>query len=174
LCEVALANQALQTLELLLSIAFVGAALLEDLDVVLSVLVVEGSSRFLCLLQAVSVGILELGGDGVESFDGAAGDVETAADGAVRAGVSVDELDEVLLGAGTLVRERLGGALLEVLDGGVGLDALLFGDGLAVGRFGVDLRDQDAGLSCEVVGEGFPGRSQALAVYMPQLAICSQ
>lgn len=82
----------------------------------------------------------------------------------MRAGVGVDELDEVLLGAGSLVRQRLGGPLLEVLDGRVGLDALLFGEGFAGGGFGVDLGDQNARFGRKGVGKGFPDGGEALAV----------
>jgi hypothetical protein len=67
--------------------------------------------------------------------------------------IGVDELNKVLLGAGTFVWERLGGSFLEVLDGGVRLDALLFGEGLAVLSLGVDLSNEDACLGSEVVGE---------------------
>jgi hypothetical protein len=89
----------------------------------------------------------------------------------VSAGISVDELDKVVLGAGALVREWLRGALLEVFDGGVGLDALGFGGGLGVVSLGIDLGDQDAGLGGVVVGEGFPSGSEALAVCSFPLAL---
>lgn len=83
--------------------------------------------------------------------------------------IRVDELNKVLLGTGALIWQRLSGALLEVLDSRVGGDALFGGDGLAVLGFGIDLGDEDAGLECEVVGEGFPDGSEALAVYISPL-----
>ena len=81
------------------------------------------------------------------------------------ASVGVEEVDEVLLGAGASVWEGLSGSLGEVLDGGVGRDALLLSEGLGVLGFRVNLGDQNAGLGDEVVGEGFPDGSESLAVW---------
>jgi len=162
--KVALADQALEPLELLLGVSLVRGGLLEDLGVVLGVLVLESVGQLLRLLSAISICALELLNNGVEGFDGSAGRVKTAANSAVGASVGVEEVDEVLLGAATLVWESLGTALLEVLDGGVGLDALLGCEGLGVLGFGVDLGNQNAGLVDEVVGEGLPDGCESLAV----------
>jgi hypothetical protein len=80
------------------------------------------------------------------------------------AGVRVQEVDEVLLGAGAFVRVGLDAALLEVLDGGVGLDALFLCERFGVLGFGVDLCDQDVGLGSEVVGKSLPDGRERLAV----------
>jgi hypothetical protein len=162
--QVALSNQALEPLELLLGILFVCTNFREDLSVVLRVLVLEGSSQLQRLLGTVAVCAVKLLDDGVESFDGAAGGVKTAADSAVGASIGVQELDKVLLGAAALVGESLGAALLEVLDCGVGLDALLGCEGFGVLGFGIDLGDQDIRLTGEGVGEGLPDGGEGLAV----------
>ena len=117
--EVALADQALQTLGLLLGVVLVGANLLEDLDVVLGILVLQGRSESCGLLNTIAISRLELLDDGVESLDGATGGIETTADGAVGTGVLVEVLDERILGTGALVRSGLDGTLLEELDGRV-------------------------------------------------------
>lgn len=80
------------------------------------------------------------------------------------ASVGVEEVDEVLLRATALVWESLSATLLEVLDGGVGLYALVLCKGLGVLGFSVDLSDQDVRLVGEVVGEGLPDGSEGLAV----------
>jgi hypothetical protein len=162
--EVALADQTLQTLELLLGVALVGASLLEDLDVVLSVLVLEVSGDLLGLLDTITVGRLELGNNSLEGLDGATSGVETATNSAVGARVLVEVLDEGVLRAATLVQDRLGGALLEELDGRVRGNALLGGKGLCVLSLGINLGDQDVGLVDEVVGEGLPDGGEGLAV----------
>ena len=118
-CEIALCDQALQTRVLLLGITRVRANLLGDLDVVVRVLVLETFRSLLDLVVSGSVGTLGVGNNGVESFDGTTESVEATANSTVCASVRVEELDEVALAAGTLVWKRLGGALLEVLDGGV-------------------------------------------------------
>jgi hypothetical protein len=82
----------------------------------------------------------------------------------VGAGVGVQEVDEVLLGAGAFVWVGLDAALLEVLDGGVGLDALFLCERFGVLGFGVDLCDQDVGLGSEVVGKSLPDGRERLAV----------
>lgn len=101
----------------------------------------QRASKFLSLFSAIAVCALELLDDGVEGFDGAACGVETAAWSTVGAGVGVEEVDEVFLCAGAFVGERLGAALGEVFDGGVGLDALVLCEGFGVLGFGVDLGD---------------------------------
>ena len=163
--EVALGDQALQTLRLLLGVLLVGTGLLEDLDVVLSVLVLQSGGESSSLLNTVAVGRLEFLNDGVESLDGATGGIKTAANSAVGAGVLVEVLDERILGTSALVRGGLEGTLLEELDGRVGGDALLLCKGLCVLGFGVDLGDKDVGLVDEGAGESLPDGSEGLAVW---------
>jgi hypothetical protein len=164
--EVSLADEALQPLELFLGVARVCAGLLEDLDVVLSVLILECLSELGRLVDTVGICALELFDNGVEGLDGAAGNVKTTTNSTVGAGVGVQEVDEVLLGAGAIVWGGLGAALLEVLDGGVGLNALLGCKGFGVLGFGVDLSDQDIGLVDEGVGKRLPDGGESLAVYI--------
>jgi hypothetical protein len=114
--KVALADQALQTLGLLLSVLLVGANLREGLDVVLGVLVLQGGGKGCGLLNTIAVGVLELLDNSVEGLDGATSGIKTTTDGAVGAGVLVEVLDERILGTGTLVRGGLERALLEELD----------------------------------------------------------
>ena len=117
--EVALADQALQTLRLLLGVLLVGTDLLEGLDVVLGVLVLQGRCEGCGLLDTFAVGVLELLNDSVEGLDSATSGIETAANSTVGAGVLVQVLDESILGTGALVGSRLKRALLEELDGRV-------------------------------------------------------
>jgi hypothetical protein len=84
----------------------------------------------------------------------------------VCASVCVKELDEILLGATTLVWERVGGALGKIFDGGVGRNALILGESLGVLGLGVDLCDEDGGFGDEIGGEGFPDWGERLAVYI--------
>lgn len=163
--ETTLSNKTLQPLKLLLRVSRVLASLLKHLGIVLCVLVLKRAGQLLRLLDAIGPCALELLDDCVESIDSAASRVETAAGSAVGACVCVEEVDEVLLGAGALVGEGLAAALLEVLDGGVGLDALVLCESFGVLGFGIDLCDEDGGLSGEVVGEGLPDGSKRLAVY---------
>ena len=76
----------------------------------------------------------------------------------------VDELDKGLLRSCTGVRLGLGGALGEELDCRETGNTLFLGEGAGVLSLGVDLGDNNAGLKGEVLGEGFPGRSEGLAV----------
>jgi hypothetical protein len=163
-CEVALGDQALQTLRLLLRVVLVGTNLLEDLDVVLGVLVLQSSGKGSSLLNAVAVGRLELLNNCVERLDGATGGIETAANSAVGTGVLVEVLDERVLGTSALVRSGLKGTLLEELDGRVRGDALLLCESLCVLGFGVNLGDKDVGLVNESVGESLPDGGEGLAV----------
>jgi len=101
--QVALADQALQTLGLLLSILLVGASLLEDLDVVLSVLVLQSRREGCGLLNTIAISVLELLNDSVKGLDGATSGIQTTADGAMSAGVLVEELNESILRTGTLI-----------------------------------------------------------------------
>lgn len=91
----------------------------------------------------------------------------------MRAGLGVEELGEVGLGAAAGVDLALGGA------GGVELDGREAGDGLGgaegLGGLGVavDLCNQDVGLGLEGLGEGFPGGSEVLAVCSGDLALAA-
>lgn len=107
-CKVALADEALQTVGLLLSVFLVRANLLEDLDVVLGVLVLQGCGEGSSLFDAVTVGRLELGDDGVERLDSATCGIKTTADGSVGAGVAVEVLNESILRTGALVGSGFG------------------------------------------------------------------
>ncbi len=171
--QVSLADKALQTLGLLLSVVLVGANLLEDLEIVLGVLILQCSSEGSSLFDTVSIGGLELGHNSIESLDGAASGIETTADSTVGAGMLVEELNESIFRASALVWAGLGRALLEELDGGVRGDALLLCKGLGVLGFGIDLSNQDVGLVDEGVGESFPGGGKRLAVWVA-LAIVLQ
>lgn len=162
--QVTLGDQTLQTGELVRSVSLVGTELFKGPDVVLCVLVLQGRSDGLGLLGSVGPRALELLNDAVEGLDGATSGVKTTTNGTVGASVGVEEVDEVLLGAGASVWEGLGGTLGEVLDGGVGRDALLLSESLGVFSFSVNLGDQDAGLRDKVVGEGFPDGGEGLAV----------
>lgn len=48
---------------------------------------------------------------------------------------------------------------------------MLLSEGLGVLSFGVDLGDDNVGLEGEVVGEGFPGRSEGLAVFWKRVML---
>lgn len=87
------------------------------------------------------------------------------------AGLLVDVVEEILLVAAAFVVDGLLAAGGEVLDGRVGRDTILLGDSLALGRVGVDLGDQDVGVSREVGGDRLPCRSELLAVCDPLLAL---
>jgi hypothetical protein len=163
--KVALADQALQALVLLLGVLLVGANLREGLDVVLGVLVLQGGGKSCGLLDTIAVGVLELLDNSVEGLDGATSGIKTATDGAVGAGVLVEILDERVLGTGTLVRGGLERALLEELDCRVRRDALLLGKSLRILSFGIDLGDQDVGLVNESIGKSLPDGSEGLAVW---------
>jgi hypothetical protein len=76
----------------------------------------------------------------------------------------VDELDKGLLRSWAGVRLGLSGALGEELDCREAGNTLFLGEGAGVLGFGVDLGDNNTGLKGEVLGEGFPGRSEGLAV----------
>lgn len=162
--QTALLEHALQTTDLLVDVALIGADLLKHLDVVVLVLALSALSCLLGLLDALVPGALELLDDLVQGLDGAAGGVEAAAGRAVGARLLVEERNESRLGAAAIVVDRLGAALGEELDGRVRLDALVLRGSLGVGGFGVDLADDDVGLELEVLGEGFPDGGEALAV----------
>jgi hypothetical protein len=83
------------------------------------ILVLETLGQLLRLLGAIAVRALELLQDRAEGLNGAARGIETAADRTVRARVCVEEVNEVFLAAGAVVRACLGGSLLEVFDGRV-------------------------------------------------------
>lgn len=155
-----------QTSKLLLSISLVLAKLLRNLNIVLRVLVLQTLHALLNFhnkaLEVARGNILS--NKRVDLGNSTSLLIKTAADSTVSTGLLVQEVNEGLLGASTLVRLGLLGALGEELDGGVAGDALFSGKGLGVLGFGVDLGNDDVGLEDEVVGEGFPGRGKALAV----------
>lgn len=163
--KVALSNKSLQPLVLLLSIALVLAALLEHLDVVLSIFVLEAFRSLLCLFKSASISTLGLGNNGIERFNGTTNGIETTADSAVRSSIRVEEFDEIGFSASAIVRKSLGGALLEVLDRGVRRDTLVLSESLAVLSFGIHLGNNDIGFVGESVGELLPDRLEVLAVY---------
>lgn len=80
------------------------------------------------------------------------------------AGLFVDVGDEGLLAAAAIVVDGLLAASGEELDGGVGLDAVLRGDGLAVGSLGIDLGNDDILLVDKVGGDRVPDGGELLAV----------
>ena len=86
------------------------------------------------------------------------------------AGLLVDVLDEGVLGTATLVRNAVLAAGREELDGRVRADALLLGDGLAVGRLGINLGDDDILIVVKVVSKSLPRGGEVLAVLISQLA----
>lgn len=106
----------MQTLELLLNISLVLAALLKDLNIVLSILVFQARCSLLRLLNSSGISSLEFCDNGVENFDGATSGIKATTGSTMRTSISVDERNKVCLRTGALVGERLGGALLEVLD----------------------------------------------------------
>lgn len=81
------------------------------------------------------------------------------------ASFGVDECNEGRLRAGALVVLGFLGALGEELDSGVTGDTLLSGEGLCVLGFGINLGDDNIGFKDKGVGNRFPGRSEALAIY---------
>ncbi|THW90286.1 tRNA pseudouridine synthase B [Aureobasidium pullulans] len=165
-CEATLLEQVVESLGLLLDVSRVLGKLVEDLDVVLSVSVLDvlrsGQNLLLNGLKSTTAGIL--GDEAVESGDGASSDVKTTTNGTVSTGLLVEVLDKGLLGTSTLIGDRLLGTLGEELDGRVALDALVLSSGLCVLGFGVNLGDEDVGFVGEGVGELLPDRSKSLAV----------
>lgn len=169
--QATLLQDAVQTGQLLGDVVAVLAQLVEHADVVLGVLelglLLQARGLLLRLLEGVGQwgrGAAELVDDGVERLDGARVRVQAAADGAVRAGLLVQERDEVRLAAATTVGLGLLGAGGEVLDGRVGADALRLGGSLAVIGLGIDLGNQDIGLVLVVLGELLPCGNELLAV----------
>lgn len=152
--------------ELLDSVALVLAQLLRGLNIVLSVLVWQTLGGLLNLSHQL-IELLRrdiLSNNLVQNGDGACQAVKTATDGTVGTSLLVDELDKGLLGASAGVRLSLGRALREELDGRESGNTLFLAQGTGVLSFSVDLGDNNVGLEGEVVGEGFPGRSEGLAV----------
>lgn len=166
-----LAEDALETGELLGRPPLVILELLEHPDIVLGVLLLGGigqrSSLLLDLLSHLRKGRAagELGNNVIERGDGAGSGVETTADDAVGACLLIDKVHEALFRAGIVVDLRLRGALGEVLDGRVRGDALGRRERLAVFRLGVDLGDQNVLIPREVLGDGLPDRSEGLAIW---------
>ena len=77
----------------------------------------------------------------------------------MRAGLFVEEFDKVFLRPSTVVVFWSGGALGEVFDGGVGLDALVLSRRFGVFGLGIDFGDEDGGFGGEVRRDGFPDGS---------------
>lgn len=165
-CKTAFLEQVVQSLRLLLDVARVLSELVEDLDVVLSIGVLDGlgSGQDLLLdgLESATAGVL--GYEAVESGDGASSDVKATTNSTVGTGLLIEVLDKSILGTATLVGDRLLGTLREELDGRVALDALLLSSGLCVLGFSINLGDEDVGFVGVSVGELLPDRSKSLAV----------
>lgn len=166
-----LVDDTLQTSKLLCGKPVVLAELVEDTDVVLGVfdlrLILQGLSGLLDLGSSLSEGSAAsvFGNNLIESLDGTGNGVETTSGSAEGAGLAVEELNEGLLAATTLVVLGSSAALGEELDSGIRANVVLGGGGLAVLALGIDLGDQDVVLAGEVLGEGLPGGGKALAVY---------
>ena len=142
--------------------------LLENLDVVLSVFALQAPSNLLSLLvhsrQRALTTFYESSDDGVECLNRAGGGIQSATDSPMSARLLVQELDEGSLATSALVWERCVRTLGEELDGRVRLDTLFLGSGFGVRGLGVDFGDGDVRFEAECLSEGFPGRSQSLAV----------
>jgi len=129
-------------------------------------------SCLLDLLNSIAVGAGELLSDGVESVNSATCGIQSTTNSTVRASLLIYISDEILLVAASLICNGLGGALREELDCGVGRDALLFGGGLRVGGFGINLGNQYSRLSDEVCGKSFPSWSKRLSMSTPWCCEC--
>lgn len=174
--KAALGEDTVQARKLLGGIALALVELVEDAHVVLGVLVLSILLELLGLLLDLGsdVGDLitaeHLGDKSVEGSNRAGDGVELAARDTVGAGLLVDVLDEGVLGTATLVRNAVLAAGREELDGRVRADALLLGDGLAVGRLGINLGDDDILIVVKVVSKSLPRGGEVLAVLISQLA----
>lgn len=165
-----LLQDALESGQLLDNVVIALAELIKDADVVLGIgvfgVIVELFRSLLnfggnvCQLGAAS----ELGNQCVQSGNSASKTVKTTASNTVRASLLVDELNESLLGATARVLFGLLATSREPLDGGVGRDFLLLGDGLAVGCFSINLGNDNVGFVGEIGSKALPNRSQGLAV----------
>jgi hypothetical protein len=118
--QVSLRDQSLKPLQLLRRIILVRNNLVPNLDIVLRILVLQRARNRFSLLGTISIAALELRDNGVEGLDGTTSSIQTTANGTVRTGIAVEEVDEIFLRACAFVRERFGGTLGEVFDGGVG------------------------------------------------------
>jgi hypothetical protein len=165
-CKTTLLEQVVESLGLLLDVTRVLSKLVKDLDVVLSVGVLDvlGSGHDLLLdgLESATAGVL--GNEAIESGNGASSDVKTTTNSTVGTSLLVEVLDKSVLGTTTLVGNRLLGSLGEELDGRVTLDALVLSSGLCVLGFGINLGDEDIGFVGVGVGELLPDGSKSLAV----------
>src|SRR5205809_1319061 len=83
----------------------------------------------------------------------------------MRARLLIEEFDKVCLAAAALVRLGFCGALREELDGRIGANPLLLCCSHCIGRFSVNLSDQDAGFADEVIGDALPDWSQRFAIW---------
>lgn len=166
-----LSKDAVQTSELLRYPVIVRAQLVKDAHVVLGVCFLsrigEGLDLLLDLLGDVGDGstACDLGHERVKRLNGTSNGIKTTTGDSVGSGMLIDPVNKGLLTASTFVGYSLLAASREPLNGWVGLDTLLLSHCLAVGSFGIDLGDQDILLVNECVGEVFPGRGKALAVW---------
>ena len=144
-----LLEQALQPRELLLHVSSVRLALLSNLAIVLSILLLSGTNSLLELLLGLGATGFQRAHDIVDRGDRAGESIETAAGDTEGAGLFVQERNEVGFAAAGGVGECFGGAGGVVLDGRVGLDAGFLRGGFGVRRFAVDFGDEDVGLRGE-------------------------
>jgi hypothetical protein len=162
--ETTLLQQALQPRKLLLNISRVLLALLSNLAIVLSILVLSTSNSLLKLLLRLRTTTLQRAHNLVQRRDRASQSVETTARDAESASLFVQEGYEVGFAAARGVGDCFARAGGVVFDGRVGFDAGFLRGGFGVGGFAVDFGDEDVGLGGEVGGELFPDGGEGLAV----------
>jgi hypothetical protein len=150
--KTALLKQALKSRELLLNVPRVLLALLSNLAVVLSILLLSATHSFLKLFLRLSTTSLQSANNIVQRRNRASDGIETTACHAERAGFVVQEGHEVGFAAAGGVRDCFGGAGRVVFDCRVGFHSCGLRDGFGVGRFAVDFGDEDGGLGGEVFG----------------------
>jgi hypothetical protein len=143
--------------------------LVENAIVVLGVLEVSTLLELLGLCLDLlgnlsKVGASQLGDDVVKSFNGASTVVQRSTSDSVGAGLLVDELDEVLLGAAALVDLALLVSGGEELDGGISSDSMCLGSLLSTRGVGIDLGNNNVLVTNEIGRKGLPGRGEVLAV----------
>ena len=162
-----LLNDLAQPLKLLSSVFLVLAQLLRHLDVVRGVLVLQTLDGLLDLAHQVREAARgdELAHKLVQTRDGTSLGVQLAAIQTVRAGLVIQEGDKGGFRTRALVVFGFLGTLGEELDRREPGDTLLLRQELGVLSLSVHLGDHNRGFEHEVIGEGFPRGSQALAVY---------
>jgi hypothetical protein len=159
-----LLEQTLQSRELLLNIPRVLLALLSNLAIVLSILLLSATNSFLKLLLRLSTTSLQSADNVVQRRDRASNGVKTTTCNTESAGFVVQEGHEVGFAAAGVVGDCFGRAGGVVFDCRVGFHSCGLRDGFGVGRFAVDLGDEDGGLGGEVFGEFFPDWGEGFAV----------